>query len=482
MNHLENEYKKRFINQDQNIDGFDESDLWESIAQDLDAMPVQKERKPISWWIILAIISVGFFFVYLGINEQNEEQYSKEEMIASKPLETKNKKYSGQIQNDPQGDFKEKGINQSIPAENSVPKSFDINEEAIPVVEYKVTDQGIPSHDLNPLKVIQDRKEAILNKENKEMLRQNISSDNEPDFISNNSLKEWANKETEKTDEQNLQRNNLLQVETLPLKPIIKITQNKNKFGNIEELNLNLQDKNSRPLTVGVTFGSNWNSIDFFSKEWSEVADLKSNLEKGRVGFNYGLNLTMDVRRNSFFGIGFDINNLTTKFEYTQERSIPIVRENQLLKVWINTNSGDTLKTLYGDTTVYGEYRRHVLHYNQYTFWTIPISYGFKRSFERWSTGVSFGVEINMLKQQKWRSIDENDEFIHFNGSSESKPYSSINIGFRISIPLAYQMNERWAIKILPTVSWKNLGYNSTNVFRASLFQYSVNGGIGFTL
>ncbi len=234
---------------------------------------------------------------------------------------------------------------------------------------------------------------------------------------------------------------------------------------------------------VGFFAGINNANLNFIPdpNEQTILGDLKEQTEKGYWGSTYGIHVSAYARKSWMMKTGFELNDLWTKFDYTKVSTTPILKEDFLLKVWLDETQMDTLQTLYGDTLIDAIVTREVIHFNQYRQFSIPVLFGFYKKLDKLNLGMSAGPVLNFTTKQSGRSLDGQSEIAFFEQSDSSAPMNSFGIALRIEPTIGYHLTDNFSVNLYPQWTWqKHAAFDGTNV-KTSMHQLNMNLGIGWS-
>ena len=241
------------------------------------------------------------------------------------------------------------------------------------------------------------------------------------------------------------------------------------------------QTKNSKKekkmeFAIHLSGGVNRSNFSYHHSDSSAIGDLKTAAEGGDFGQSLGLELTLITPKGFLFNGGVAYNKGWTIFDFTNNRSEQVLRENQLLKVWINGT--DTLRQEMGDAMVTVNTQRMVRHHNPFTQFSIPLSVGYQIEKGKFTYGIRLGTVFNFLLNQSGKAFDELGELIiPYNTTSNHAPLNQFNIGLRANAFLAYDLTDTLMLSLSP--NWSFQRHNKASQ-RVDLQQVGLN--VGFQL
>lgn len=226
--------------------------------------------------------------------------------------------------------------------------------------------------------------------------------------------------------------------------------------------------------------GINVLNLNYQGKGTTDLAELKKQSETGELGTSFGLSASLLLKDRWLFGTGLAYHERWSKFEREQETSIQVVKENQLLQVWVDADTGDTLNRRFGDATVDAIATRNVVHYNQYQRFSIPIEFGVQKKTQKLVYGITAGGLLNFTIKQSGKTLDENGEIVEFDKDSATAPLKPFSLGFRLSPFLGYRVTERLTLKINPGWTFVPHGKFADTNIKLNTQQLNLNLGIGY--
>ncbi len=236
-------------------------------------------------------------------------------------------------------------------------------------------------------------------------------------------------------------------------------------------------------LSLSLYFGLNNSRIRYSSTDLSQIADLKNNTEVGEFGSTSGIDIKL-VKANRFLvNTGLEWSRTWTRFDYEENTTEKVLKENQLIKVVIDENTLDTIDKIYVDTLINVYRNRKIRHHNKSQFVSIPILFGVQHQINHWQLSLAMGLQFNFVEDQQGKSINELGEIYTYRSlmsDARSLPYDKFSVGWRLKPSVSYCFNEKWAFGFSPSIN----GLSGSNLFgtdmsgRYLLIQY--NAGISY--
>lgn len=505
MDHIEKEYRNRFKDQKLPNESFELDSLWNDIEKDLGPnTPIEKTpaRKPIfflTFWTLGLILLV--FFSY---------QYWNHAFTESSLVPVDQAKHSEQ---------KEQAKNSSSKGnENKTnAETLQISKSELTGTESESTDDRIKSS-LNK-KMIQ----SVIS--SNEIIEVNSSS-SDFDFIHSTVIKnnsEFIHKDESPSVNkafQNKHQMDLIKKESfekiIDINAISIVAQAKaireNAFKTIAEssndistaINVTMlpvafknlvieqisfpgvavDPENSPEKTLQFRLGlygsASTINFQYQADNPSSLLTLKEETDSGRWGGGAGVEAGLIWKNKFSINSGVEYHLLQSKFDYFKEGNIQVLKEDELLIVWIDQTTNDTIKSYYGDTLVNAIQTREVVHYNQYKLISIPLELGYQKQINKLTLGISAGISFNLALSQSGKTLDKNEEIALFDKTSPFTPVQNFSIGYRLSPYVKYQLSEKTSLNIKPRyAAHLNPSFDGSDV-KLRLNQISLNLGIEY--
>lgn len=541
MDFLDNEYKKRFKNQEETPKDLDIEALWNDIAEGLDnpKAPVSTFRFFKKGWfwggalLLLFIIGLGYLQSSKTTQKNLTQQLTKTNTLLNETNETnKTDNISNNISSNDLATFNKVAtntttplFNNNTPANSSNTKAFSNKNEAKNnnnKAKYSndgaLSSVGEAKSFTNGANYFNDAAQSRNNEAKSftaeaNSFKEAVFSSNvevqqskiEPKSILNEALD--SNKAAMYTNDSIYNHNMALKVSNPDSanaynEPILSINAQQRIFDEIvpistiisnvhTQLNTSISlpklavignrttqkntPKSSKLTWQGnVVVGTNLTKINYTSSKYSALATQKNQAEHLQLGTTTALNIGVAMKKHWTIGTGFAYNQLWSKFEVTQQKSSTELKQNQLLKVWIDTQTGRVLKELYGDTAITTVTTRTVRHYNRFEQYSIPLHIGYQTHSGKFTYGISSGVALNFVTSQTGKRFDTNGNIITFNASDANTPFKKQSFGFYLGATVGYEWHKHWNIILTPI--WQYQQHRTTE-FTTHIHQF--NGSIG---
>ena len=476
MNHLEDKYKDWFSDQQFPNEGFDTEGLWDDISKDLDNRQPKNTIKIVGLLLLLAFITAGIIGSYFWWGDhQNSANNIKIEETTQRPNEIE-KDFSQNQNNGQETQF------QLI--EKNAKSSKTTNSPNVNKIEKSVSNKNIISKSSEQ----QPIKSKVLLKNNVEKLEESkiFQIENSKPKITSEPKSELK-KEKNKSD-LDWNKTQKILVQTIPALSILLDSDY-----SIEPLRLTSKadlnqfegekkttGKNNLNWKIGIQGGVNKLNLNYNSQAAADLANLKESTESGEWGASFGANATLVWKDRWLLGTGLEYHQAIVKFEYIDQKDFVVSKENQLLQIWLDASNNDTINTLYGNTTVDATSTRHVIHYNRYSKLTIPIEIGTQWQYGKWHYGSMGGVNLNLSLLQTGKILDANSEIVAFDQSSPEAPFKKLDIGFRVSPFVGYQLTKKIIGTVRPQLAWQfNRNIQGTDI-KMNVQQFNLNVGVEY--
>jgi len=519
MAHIDNEFNKRFGNQQLPNDDFDTEGLWDAISDDLGNVQAAPDGYFLGGkWIIglslLLVIGGIIGMIYLT---------SDDTVITQKIENNIDNNTPNTIQNDamitPSNSKENTSLNIQTNSESLNTTSIISQENESKAASHVTTHTGAPDTHTTPYsnnntqKITSSKQTSFT--ENTPIPFTNDSNKTEgsdrPLISTNNSSKTLIGNEIKvnptkpsnnnsvgnstKTfidnpviDSPTISTKNSIEVSVAALPSIVALVESNSSNSSVLlasptlEVPDNEQHKVQRNLPIkwqaDLFGGINTRYTNHQSNDYSDLADLKNTTAKQDLGTSYGINAGLVFKDRWLLNSGIEYHQLWSKFDYEEIKQFQVLKEDVLLRIWVDAATGDTLNTLYGDTLVNAISTRTVLHYNQFQRVSIPLEIGVQQNHGKFLYGITAGTVFNFTNQQSGRTLDASGEIIDFSGNDATAPYKSFDIGLRVSPLVGYQLSENWSLTLRPQWTWnQNTNFDDTDI-KIGFHQVNLNIGL----
>lgn len=463
MSQIEDEYQKRFKNQELPNSDFDSEGLWGEIAESLhEEQPSSNKHRMLFWFFFLVVMvgAIGTYFINHTIDQQiadnharsgsNNEEESSVDLVPSNELD--------QTSLQPPS-FARLDSTETIHSNSELAKSAVTSISSTPkALNYSAPEsrgQTEPSDFLEP-----------------------INSAENPTVPSNTQ----AAKNLKFSAIEPIEVSMVSPIAMLPvrlsfvksdslLQPILPL------WNTESDNHLNVK---SLAWQIGAWGGGNRTSFQYKSGSMSDLTQLKEQTERVGLGKSFGVSTSLLWENRWLLSTGIEYHQLWSTFEYKEEQPIQVNKENQLLRVWVDAATSDTLASEYGDATVNALAIRNVVNHNKYQRFSIPIGVGFQQTSAKVVYGVTASGLLSFTTSQSGKTLNEGAEIIDFDKNSTVAPFKAFNVGARVSPFLGYRISTGWTIKVNPQWTWQTgADFGGTEV-KLNVHQFNLNFGVEY--
>lgn len=522
MAHIDNEFNKRFGNQQLPNDDFDTEGLWDAISEDLDdeqAAPggdifPQKWILGLSVFLIIGgILGIIYFKSNNDVITQKAENHLNQKVESTAqndivispsnsekdtPSNIQTNVESGNLnitQTIPPKNTPEKQPNKILKAASDAPQTSysNNNTQKITPPEYTSFTENTPSLLTNTTNKTAYANSSLIsiNNSTKTLIDNEIKTN--PTNLSTNNLIEKSIKtlvDNPTKDSPTTSAENSTEVSITSLPSILVLAETNASKSPIlaasqtTELPENKQPKTQKSLPIkwqaDLFGGINTLHTKYQSNDYNDLAALKNTTAKQDLGTSYGINAGLLFKDRWLVNSGIEYHQLWSKFDYEKIEQFQVLKEDVLLRVWIDAATGDTLNVMYSDTLVNATSTRTVLHHNQFQRISIPLEIGVQQNSGKFIYGITASTVFNFTNKQSGRTLDGSGEIVDFNENNATAPYKSFDIGWRVSPLVGYQLSENWSLTLRPQWTWnRNNNFDSTDI-KTSFHQVNLNLGLRY--
>ncbi len=519
---MEKDIQKRLQNLNIPESNLDEQSLWDSIEEELDqSQPEKAWPFPPKWYLFGALIlflsGTASYFAYNYSNaSKNTVEYSAQSILAEQKNSTKSKNLISDSPLKESITASNEEITETVKAtidldrnHNSEKKTIEENNLKTPITKNLKSNRKSNT--------IKNKKEKVIS--NQEIQKQSIEfpsdknkSVNMTSIVKTRSgiqstpnLKDRANeyivenptintfKVLKNIKEQTVEfvssetSPNLSIVEIIPL---IKrnVSINKQEMRTIPELsqispiNRNANRINKLNFYSGFSSGLNLTNTNFSPiNGFEDYVQDKNKFTEAFYGSNYNLTFGSVLNDQLFIETGISLNDLWLKLNINRTDTIQILKSNVVNQVWIDTETGDTIKSQIGDLMVDAIVNQEVIHFNNLRTISIPLIAGYTNGGEHLKYKIGIGPIINVAIKQEGRTFDINNELIQIQDQPAYQYMNDISIGLTSRFELSYAFNDKIALAISPQWIWqRNLNYADESI-KLNIHQYQLNLGINYS-
>lgn len=504
MKKIEKEYNKRFSNQQLPSSDFDIDGLWDSISDNLDAVP---PHTPSAWWSskwILGLIFVGAFsaaLVCYHFNVENKfyaNNIDKKEVIVENKINfQENFEYNNTAKNSTNST-----VDIISPRSNKI-ESLKNNQVTTSIKDYGKSVVKIGVNSDNNSIYPSSEKNVLQIKSNLSKRLQNSTSESlyDPEIIKDSNLASSTEKYlvqenknvvkaagSQEIANQAFFKNDLaigLTLQSLPVEIALLVAdERKQKFPKVNNLQnkISLDKQKAFSWQFSLFGGANNFLLNYSSTEAPLLADLKDQSNTGMWGYNIGFKTALVLNNSWVFSSGLEYQNLYSRFELNTVKSTQVLVEDTIIKVWIDSNTGEVLNSVIGDALVDATTTRTVVHHNTFQQFTIPFDIGYQTVRRSFIYGLHAGASLNYITAQSGRTLSLDEEFVSFDSNSDYTPFRSFHIGLRLSPLVGYQLSNTWALTLQPLWAWNPNAGIDNSIIKLKVHQINFNVGLRYTL
>ncbi len=506
MNKFENELQSRFRNQKHENDGFDADGLWDDIQSEMDEpLPRQAQvinrSRWIKWSVIVLLGLVLIILLSLKIHSwSNKDLYDSNvaenlpphEKLATDAAEctqvnSRSNSSTAELQNESESEPK-----------TLAQRNQDIYQET------KKSLIGFHAQDENPYSgvegeniVDQNSRQENLNSTNTSNIYENIF---ESDPGVNAEAPSHRENQTIVKNEINDQRINRERISIDGLSQSHEISDiypltNSNPIQLLSYENERIQDRIPElvafdkknfsvetpiDLSINAFYGINAFGLNYTIAQLPQLEDQLNSAHQNYFGSSAGLGLSTSFKGNWSINTGIEYHSLWSKFDHIEVTDTTRFKGNALLRVWLQESTGDTLRQEFGSTHVNVRRTREVVHYNSIKRWSLPIELGWHKDLSKFNLGIQGGLILNFTTSQLGKTLNESLRIIDINTDPQNQPFKSFDISYRLSVPIRYQLSDRFSIDLIPQFTY---GSVSNEVLgRIGYRQVNLNLGLRYRL
>lgn len=480
MNPLEEEYKNKFSDEQLSSNGFEAEGLWDAISEELHAEPNNKV-KPL-WWVFIPGITILFtvgFWIIPNWNSQedilNVESTSEIEAPldgASVAVGEVEESYALGAMETKQTDLVQKDVKQtdlvSVQADPTTTKTTTTttlkNIESPLVI---AVDEGENYKEIPPANAINraDKNEVLI-------IDSLASDQGMSDIVGLTIIEKEQLPKLAPIDGMNPPYLELSAAE-LPILKEQPVLLGKDK----------IKAKSSSPsVYLQVYGGTNFMDINYKGESNDQIVDLKNQSERIFPSNQFGAKSNVQFSSGVTAHIGLEYQQNRTIFEIEQENPVSILLEDQLVKVWLDGTSLDTLAKEFGSVLVDGVETRQVIHNNRYKMLGLPVGVGYSKQVGNVMLGIEGGLYIGLALDQNGKTMDASEQIVSFDNESIERPLNDLMLGYRVSPSIAIQGQSNLSIELSPEISGFSSQQNGVSAVHSSPIVLKMNVGVKYQI
>lgn len=236
----------------------------------------------------------------------------------------------------------------------------------------------------------------------------------------------------------------------------------------------------SSSVTMGVALYSALQKTDisFNGTDEKYLSQLK-NTNTGLWTSSQELELKLGIN-NWSISSGFRLQNMKTRFNYESTILSKILKNDQLVKIIIDSESMDTIDMVFKDTLVNRSTYRKVVHHNNLRQYSIPLRIGYQLEKGKMVLGMEIGLIGNWAVPYKGVNLVDIDTVADYSTESVSMPFKILTVGSTIKPYVRYNLNSSIGISMFS--EWQNQNHNTGISVDRTLTQWGMGLGLHYNL
>jgi hypothetical protein len=196
-----------------------------------------------------------------------------------------------------------------------------------------------------------------------------------------------------------------------------------------------------------------------------QLVDLKNQSERIFPSAQVGIKADLKLKNGLTTHLGLEYQRHRSIFEFEKEEPISVLLEDQLIKVFIDGITLDTLAKEFGSMLVDGLETRQVIHNNRYETLGIPIGVGYNKQIGNIVFGIEGGVYLGFTLDQNGKTLNASEQIVSFDDQSADRQLNDVMVGYRLAPSLAIQANSNLSLEIRPEIN----GFSSQQIGDSSV-------------
>lgn len=480
MNPLEEEYKNRFSDEQLSSDSFEAERLWEAISEELHVEP-NSQVKPL-WWAFIPGIAILFtvgFWVIPNWNTQevklNAESTSRMEATldtASVPCEEVEESYASDAMETKQTPLFQEDVTQTdlLPTQTESTTTSTTTTTTAKNIERPLVlavDEDEYSKEIPPVNTLdgENEKEALG--------LDSLASDQEiADLV------KMTIREKEQIPE-------LTPIDGMS-PPYLELSAAEPPFLGEQPVLLGkdqIRAKSKAPVVhLKLYGGANIVDMNYKGESTDQVVNLKNQTERIFPSTQFGVKTDVQFSSGFTAHLGLEYQQQRTIFEIEQETPVSVLLEDQLVKVWIDGTSQDTLAKEFGSVLVDGVETRQVIHNNSYKMLGLPIGVGYSKQIGNVVLGLEGGLYVGFTLDQNGKTLDTSEQIVSFDKESIDRPLNDVMLGYRVSPSIEIQGQSNLSIELSPEIGGFSSQQIGDSAVHASPLVLKMNIGVKYQI
>jgi hypothetical protein len=196
-----------------------------------------------------------------------------------------------------------------------------------------------------------------------------------------------------------------------------------------------------------------------------QLVDLKNQSERIFPSAQVCIKADLKLKNGLTTHLGLEYQRHRSIFEFEKEEPISVLLEDQLIKVFIDGITLDTLAKEFGSMLVDGLETRQVIHNNRYETLGIPIGVGYNKQIGNIVFGIEGGVYLGFTLDQNGKTLNASEQIVSFDDQSADRQLNDVMVGYRLAPSLAIQANSNLSLEIRPEIN----GFSSQQIGDSSV-------------
>ena len=498
MNPLEEEYKNKFSDEQLSSNGFEAEGLWDAISEELHAEPNNKV-KPL-WWVFIPGITIMFtvgFWIIPNWNSQEDVLNGESTSEIEAPLDTASvsidevdESYALGTMETKQTDLVQEDVKQTDLVQKEVPQTDLVIEEAKQTDQVSVKADPTTTKTTTSLKNIESPlvvavDEGEYYKEIPPVNTINHADKNEALVLDSLASGQGMADIVGLTIREKEQLPMLAPIDGMT-PPYLELSAAELPVFTAQPVPLGkdqIKAKSNNPsVYLQLYGGTNFMDINYRGESNDQIVDLKNQSERIFPSTQFGVKT--DVQFSSGFSahLGIEYQQHRTVFEIEQENLVSILLDDQLIKVWLDGTSLDTLAKEYGSVLVDGIETRRVIHNNRYKMLGLPVGVGYSKQIGNVMLGLEGGLYLGFTLDQNGKTLNGSEQIISFDNESLDRPLNDVMLGYRMSPSIAVQGPSNLSFAFRPEFSGFSRQQIGDSAVYSSPLVFSINLGVKYQI
>ncbi len=239
-----------------------------------------------------------------------------------------------------------------------------------------------------------------------------------------------------------------------------------------------LSNNNETKWSASLIGGANMLRLNYASSQYPDLANTKSNSESAYLGTTLGFNTGVLLNDIWTINTGIEYHQLWSKFDRVNVSSGQVNKVDEILKIVLNSSTGDTINIIRGDTLVNATFTQRVQHFNSFKRLSIPLEFGFRKQVDKVFYGLKVGAVFNLTLGQSGKGLNNNGDIVLFAKDDTNSPLQPSDISLRLSPIIGYKLTDNLAISMTPQWMWT--GKTSQAAFDVNIHQFNLNLGLQY--